>query len=184
MSVAKWASRGHVQTSHHWRRRKNREEQAEGSSGKRHHADDLNQKVKGLLEVHVAVLLFGLAGLFGKLISQPSIVIVSGRAMFAAVIISLLLLSVDNLSAEIEDRLSCLSLLGIILAVHWATFFHSIQVSSVAIGLITFSTFPAFVVFLEPLLFREHLDSVRSFWVSSRSSALCLWCQASMSATT
>ena len=48
-----------------------------------------------------------------------------------------------------------LALLGIILAIHWVTFFHAVQVSSVAIALVTFSTFPAFVVFFEPLLFRE-----------------------------
>ena len=37
-----------------------------------------------------------------------------------------------------------LIVLGIILAVHWTTFFYSIQLSTVAIGLLTFSTFPIF----------------------------------------
>nr|WP_169219711.1 DMT family transporter [Brasilonema sp. UFV-L1] len=46
-----------------------------------------------------------------------------------------------------------LAVQGIILAVHWVTFFYSIQVSTVAVGLISFSTFPIFVTFLAPLLF-------------------------------
>ena len=48
--------------------------------------------------------------------------------------------------------------MGFILAVHWAAFFQAIQVSTVAIGLLTFSTFPVFVTFLEPIFFRERLD--------------------------
>lgn len=47
--------------------------------------------------------------------------------------------------------------MGIILAIHWSTFFKSIQVSTVAIGLITFSTFPVFVILLEPYFFKEKI---------------------------
>ena len=46
---------------------------------------------------------------------------------------------------------------GVILAPHWTTFFQSIQSSSVAIGTITFSAFPLFLTFLEPLVFHEKL---------------------------
>jgi drug/metabolite transporter (DMT)-like permease len=50
-----------------------------------------------------------------------------------------------------------LALSGAILAVHWFSFFVSIQVSTVAIGLLSFSTFPLFVTFLEPFVFGERL---------------------------
>ncbi len=46
---------------------------------------------------------------------------------------------------------------GVVLAVHWTTFFQAIQSSSVAIGTITFSAFPLFLTFLEPLIFHEPL---------------------------
>ena len=39
-------------------------------------------------------------------------------------------------------------LMGVILAIHWSTFFKSIQLSTVAIGLLSFSTSPIFVPFL------------------------------------
>ncbi|WDP88081.1 MAG: EamA family transporter [Desulfobacter sp.] len=39
-------------------------------------------------------------------------------------------------------------------------FFLAIQVSSVAVGLITFSSFPLFVTFMEPVFFKEPLKSV------------------------
>ena len=40
------------------------------------------------------------------------------------------------------------------------TFFHAIQVSSVAIGLLAFSSFPVFVTLMEPLLFKERWRSL------------------------
>jgi len=48
---------------------------------------------------------------------------------------------------------------GAILAVHWFCFIQSIQVSSVAVGTITFSTFPLFTSFLEPLFFKEKIKA-------------------------
>lgn len=38
---------------------------------------------------------------------------------------------------------------------HWFAFFHAIQLSTVAVGVIGFSTFPVFVTLLEPLFFGE-----------------------------
>ena len=45
-----------------------------------------------------------------------------------------------------------------VLAAHWTTFFQAIQVASVAIGTISFSTYPLFLTFLEPLLFHERIQ--------------------------
>ena len=45
----------------------------------------------GLLQIHVAVLLFGLAGLFGKYIALPAALITLGRVLFAAVAIGIVM---------------------------------------------------------------------------------------------
>ena len=44
-----------------------------------------------------------------------------------------------------------------VLAVHWSSYMQSIQSSTVAVGTLTVSTFPVFVIFLEPYLFHEKL---------------------------
>jgi len=114
-----------------------------------------------LLEIHFAVLFFGLAGLFGKLVSQPPTVIVFGRVFYAmAFLLPALWLRRQSLKLNRGSDYLALLLQGFILAVHWGTFFQSIQVSTVAVGLITFSTFPIFVTFLEPLFFKERLRPV------------------------
>lgn len=118
----------------------------------------MNMQNKSLVEIHIAVLLFGMAGLFGKLISLPSIVIVFGRVLFSSIFLfSALLILKQQLKLKKRKDYIYLLLMGIVLAVHWITFFKSIQLSTVAIGLLTFSTFPVFVVFLEPYFFRERL---------------------------
>ncbi len=115
-------------------------------------------KRHGMLEIHSAVFLFGLAGLFGKLLTLPPLVIVFGRTLFASITLSIILFSLTiPIRTKSRQDLTVLILLGAILAIHWITFFHSIQISTVAVGLLTFSTFPLFVTFMEPYFFKEKL---------------------------
>lgn len=87
---------------------------------------------------------------------MPASHIVFGRAIFAAVAIALFVLLIKKQSLKVKKSILLpLAFTGLVLAFHWGSFFYAIQVSSVAIGLITFATFPVFVSFLEPLFFKE-----------------------------
>ena len=118
----------------------------------------IESKNKSILEIHIAVLFFGLAGLFGKLISLPPIVIVFGRVLFASLFLITLLFSKKQ-SIKLDDRKEYFYfiILGSILAFHWVAFFLAIQLSTVAIGLLMFSTFPVFVTFIEPVFLKENI---------------------------
>lgn len=118
----------------------------------------MKSEKKSLLSVHVAVLLFGLAGLFAKLVNLPAVVIVFGR-VFCSSVFLLVLFLVQRKCIRLNERKDYVMMMiaGVILAVHWTTFMQSIQVSTVAIGTLTFSTFPLFVTFLEPWIFHEKL---------------------------
>ena len=106
-----------------------------------------------LLSVHLAVLLFGLAGLFGKWVDLPPTWIVLGRTTFAAVFLGGMMRwrKESWLPPQARDR-RLMILSGAMLAFHWVAFFASIQLSTVAIGLLTFSSFPVFTTLLEPLV--------------------------------
>lgn len=111
------------------------------------------------MEIHLAAGLFGLAGLFGKWISLSPFLIVLGRVGFASLILGIALgIARQSLRPVLRRHAALLVVLGAILAGHWAAFFRSIQVSSVAVGLLSCYSFPAFTVLLEPLLSREKLD--------------------------
>ena len=118
----------------------------------------MNVKNKSLIEIHLAVFLFGLSGLFGKLLSLSPIIIVLGRVFFSSIFLLIMLLYLKkDMKPKQQKHYFYFVITGIILAIHWSTFFKSIQVSTVAIGLLTFTTFPVFVTFLEPYFFKEKI---------------------------
>ena len=118
----------------------------------------MNSKNKHLLETHFAALLFGLTGLFAKFIKQNSIVLVFGRVFFASLsLFFYLLLRKSSFKLNNKKDYLIVALLGVLLTVHWVTFFQSIQFSNVSIGLLSFSIFPIITAFIEPLFFNEKL---------------------------
>ena len=120
---------------------------------------------RSLAEIHLAVLLFGLAGLFGKWLSFSPVIIVLGRVFFASLTLALLLwLSGQSLKIASTKNYFYLFLLGFLLSVHWISFFQSIQISTVAIGLLSFSCYPVLTAFLEPLFFKERLIKTNIFY--------------------
>lgn len=116
-----------------------------------------------LLAIHVAVALFGSAGLFGRILDLPPTVIVLGRVVFASVALGAVMAmrrkppSGDS-GARRHTSAAAHAPLGLLLAVHWVSFFAAIQMSSVAVGLLTFSTFPVFTALLEPFVPGERFD--------------------------
>jgi drug/metabolite transporter (DMT)-like permease len=105
----------------------------------------MSPRATDLALVHAAVLLFGFAGLFGKWLVLPSVVIVLGRTVVAALALAALALWWGRPAGPSRR----LVLNGVVLAVHWTAFFEAIAVSSVAVGLLGFATFPLFVLVLE-----------------------------------
>jgi drug/metabolite transporter (DMT)-like permease len=101
-----------------------------------------------LVGLHGAVLLFGFAGLFGKWLLLPPVWIVLGRTVVAAAALGVLRATQrDPLPFDVR-----LIANGAVLALHWVAFFTAIQMSSVAIGLLGFASFPLFVLLLERAL--------------------------------
>lgn len=117
---------------------------------------------RGLLEINSAVMLFGLAGVLGKLSGLPSPLIVLGRVFFggAALVLVALALRLRLRPRRIRD-IAILLGQGALLAIHWVAFFQAINVSSVAIGLLAFSSFPLFTALLEPLLLRHRPSRIQ-----------------------
>jgi len=102
----------------------------------------------------------GLSGIFGKLITESAFFIVFSRMLLAAIVIALFLLfKKRNFTfVRLNDKIK-LVWLGLLLAIHWSTFFLSIQISSVAIGLLSFSSFPIFTTILEPIFDKKKILS-------------------------
>lgn len=116
----------------------------------------MKAKTKSIGAIHLAVLLFGFAGLFGKSINLPASLIVFGRVFFAAIFLFFyILIQKKSFRLNALRDYWTLFLAGALLAFHWFTFFYSIQISSVAIGILGVSTFSIFSALLEALFFKE-----------------------------
>lgn len=117
---------------------------------------------KDILYLNISVMMFGIAGVIGQYVEVPSVMVALGRVICSSLILlTIALVKKESLKLESKKDYLLIIFAGAVLALHWTSFFQSIQVSSVAIGTITFSTFPLFLTFLEPLIYHEKL-SVRS----------------------
>ncbi len=114
---------------------------------------------KALVLVNLAVLLFGLAGLFAKWVRLPALEITFGRVLFSSIALGLYMRfrGMDFRVAGAKDQ-RLLFVSGVVLALHWWTFLLAIQVSTVAIGTLTFASFPLFLTFLEPVVLKRRLS--------------------------
>ncbi len=104
---------------------------------------------RALAACHAAILLFGLAGLFGKWIPWDATAIVLGRTIVAAAALAIVMRLTQG---RLPPPTFALARNGVILAVHWTAFFAAIQASTVAIGLLGFASFPLFVPWLERIV--------------------------------
>ena len=99
-----------------------------------------------LASLHAAVALFAFAALFGKWIALPATAIVLGRTTIAALTLAV----VAAVRQQPVGRPGTAVLAnGVILALHWVTFFAAVQIASVAVGLLGYASFPLFALLLE-----------------------------------
>jgi len=119
-----------------------------------------------LVAVHAAVALFGFAGLFGKWLTLSPVAIVLGRTTVAALALGILLLRART-RAPFDVRLIAN---GVVLALHWLSFFAAIQESTVAVGLLGFASFPLFTLLAERIFLARRLrprDGVTALLVTA-----------------
>lgn len=102
--------------------------------------------------------------LFAKLLPFPAVTIISGRALFSVILLGLFfwLRGKSVAYRSFKDFLFVFGI-GIIFALHWVTYFHSIQVSTVAVGMLSLFTYPVFSALLEPLFGGKRPDPFAFF---------------------
>ncbi|MGC6377435.1 DMT family transporter [Bisgaard Taxon 45] len=128
-----------------------------------------------LLKVHGTAVLFGASGVFGALAETGADMIVLGRVLIAFVALSLFFLFRRQTLIPMQRReLASQGLSGVLLGVHWVSFYQGIKVGGVAIGTLGFASFPAFVALFEMLLFKERLKAKEYFLLIAISIGLIL----------
>lgn len=115
---------------------------------------------QSLLFLHSAVLLFGGTALFSKLIGLPALDITVYRTGVAAIVLFIILtIQKKKITLASAKDYSVAILLGVVVGIHWVTYFAGMQMAGVTIGIIAFFTYPVITVFLEPLLNKTKVKS-------------------------
>ncbi|MFH4966169.1 DMT family transporter [Gaetbulibacter sp. M235] len=114
-----------------------------------------NAKLKNYLHLHFLVFIAGFTAILGELISISAIPLVWFR-MFMASILIFIYIKVAKVDIRISPKsVIKLFIAGVIIAIHWITFFGAIEVANVSIALAMFSTGAFFASIIEPIVFKR-----------------------------
>lgn len=119
-----------------------------------------NRKLQHLLELNLAIFCISTSGALGRHISLPVPLTIASRALIAFVLIYLFC-KWKKLDFKIQKSdLRSVLLSGVLMGIHWVTYFYSLQMSNVAIGMLSLFTYPVITSLLEPLLLKTKFQRI------------------------
>jgi drug/metabolite transporter (DMT)-like permease len=113
---------------------------------------------KAYTQLHLAVLLAGLTGILGRLITLNELMIVCYRMLLT--VLSMWVLFAWRKKIESLSTLAIAKIMsvGMIAALHWLTFYGAIKYANVSIALVCFAAIGFFTALFEPLILRRSLN--------------------------
>ena len=116
-----------------------------------------NDKLKNYLHLHFLVLIAGFTAILGELISIEATPLVWYRMTIAGVLM-FLFIKFKKMSLKVPLKAVIrFSIAGVIIALHWITFFAAIKASNISITLAMFSTGAFFASLIEPLFYKRKI---------------------------
>lgn len=114
-------------------------------------------RVTNLVHLHFIVFIWGFTAILGKLISIDSLPLVWYRMLIATLVI-LFYLKWAKFHLRVSKKTFIWFLVaGVVVALHWVTFFLAIKVSTVSVALAMMSTGAFFTALLEPIWYKRKI---------------------------
>lgn len=111
-------------------------------------------------QLNIALICISTSGALGRYIDMPVPITIGFRAFLGGFFIFLFCrYKKFNFYVAGEDRKMILAG-GILMALHWISYFYSLKLSNVAIGMLSLFTYPVITAFLEPLLLKTKFDKM------------------------
>ncbi len=119
-----------------------------------------NQHLRNVLELNLAMLLISTSGALGRYIDMPVPVTICFRAILAGGLL-FLFCKWKKISFKVasKDRVTVL-IGGILMGLHWVSYFYALKLSNVAIGMLSLFTYPVITSFLEPLILKSKFQKM------------------------
>ncbi|WP_291962232.1 DMT family transporter [Maribacter sp.] len=116
-----------------------------------------NDRIVNLLHLHFIVFIWGFTAILGKLISIDSLPLVWVRMGLATLFIAIYILFAKFSLKVSKKDIWWLVCGGIVVALHWVTFFLAIKVSTVSVALAMMSTGAFFTALMEPFWYKRKI---------------------------
>lgn len=115
---------------------------------------------KYIIELNIALIFMATSGVLARYIELPLTITIVTRAIIAGILLfAFCIWKGFNLKIKKQD-LPMLALSGILMGLHWLTYFEALRLSNVAVGMISLFTFPIITSFLEPLLLKTPFQRI------------------------
>lgn len=112
------------------------------------------------LEIHIAVILFGITAILGKLIPVKAEVLVWHRLWISCIGLLLIPRTIRGLKKIERKKIGVFVIIGSITGLHWLTFYSSIKAAdSASITLSCLATTTLFTSFLEPIITKSKIKT-------------------------
>ncbi len=113
---------------------------------------------KALIQLHIAVFLAGFTAVLGKLITLNEGLLVWFRLLITvATLAAILFFRKQLVRIPLKDMLKIFGV-GVIVAIHWVTFYGSVKYANVSVALVCFSATGFFTAFFEPLVLKKRIS--------------------------
>lgn len=120
----------------------------------------MKSTTKHILEINLAMLFVSTSGVLGRYIDLPPAVTIGIRAFGAMILLGIFVkFKGFSFSLARKDALAIIAS-GVLMGMHWITYFYSLQLSNVAIGMLSLFTYPVMTSLLEPLFFRTKFSKM------------------------
>ena len=116
--------------------------------------------LKAYGQIHLAVLLYGLTAILGDVIALSAVMIVWWRVLITSISLFFLINMGKTLKTLPMKLKKIYGGIGVIIALHWITFYGSIKLANASVALICFSTTALFTAILEPLIIRKPFNKL------------------------
>ncbi|HQR01096.1 MAG TPA: DMT family transporter, partial [Ferruginibacter sp.] len=115
---------------------------------------------KALLQLHIAVFLAGFTAILGKLITLNEGLLVWFRLLITVGTLGIMLYYQKRIKTIPWGDMLKIFGVGVIVALHWVTFYGSVKYGNVSVALVCFSATGFFTAFFEPMILRRKLSVI------------------------
>lgn len=113
---------------------------------------------KAFLQLHIAVFLAGFTAILGKLILLNEGLLVWYRILLTVMVLGVWMYFKKQLQVVAAKDRWKIAGVGLIIALHWVTFYGSVKYANVSVALVCFSATGFFTALLEPLILRKKME--------------------------